>query len=101
MPTTKQSLTGHAAAIAEGQALRMHRMLSRWRFTKSREGKRGGPYVKVNHWPSLVVSRQDGFGWRMEVFAPPLWFPYDHTGFELMCITVVTVMFSYIQHMSA
>ena len=42
-------------------------MHSRWRFTKSREGKRGGPYVKVNHWPSLVVSRQDGFGWRMEV----------------------------------
>ncbi|CAL5219882.1 g1805 [Coccomyxa viridis] len=38
----------------------------RWRFTKSREGKRGGPFVKVNHWPSLVVSRQDGFGWRME-----------------------------------
>ena len=41
----------------------------RWRFTKSREGKRGGPFVKVNHWPSLVVSRQNGFGWRMEVRA--------------------------------
>lgn len=39
----------------------------RWRFTKSREGKRGGPFVKVNHWPSLVVSRREGFGWRMEV----------------------------------
>ena len=25
--------------------------------------------MKVNHWPSLVVSRQNGFGWRMEVRA--------------------------------
>ena len=51
----------------------LHQQMShtdcRWRFTKSREGKRGGPFVKVNHWPSLVVSRQNGFGWRMEVRA--------------------------------
>ena len=46
-------------------------MHHRWRFTKTREGKRGGPFVKVNHWPSLVVSRQSGFGWRMEVLLLP------------------------------
>ncbi|GAB4815619.1 hypothetical protein N2152v2_008075 [Parachlorella kessleri] len=37
----------------------------RWRFTKSKEGLRGH-YVKVNHWPSLSISRTPSWGWRME-----------------------------------
>lgn len=38
---------------------------NRWRFTKSREGV-AGQFVKVNHWPSLSISRTPSWGWRME-----------------------------------
>jgi hypothetical protein len=37
----------------------------RWRFTKTKEGKRGH-FVKINHWPSLIISRSRDWGWRME-----------------------------------
>lgn len=44
----------------------------RWQFTKSGRlpgpsGKRvKGQFVKVNHWPSLSISRKSDWGWRME-----------------------------------
>jgi hypothetical protein len=37
----------------------------RWRFCNSKEG-RPGHYVKVNHWPSLSISRTPSGGWVME-----------------------------------
>ena len=41
-----------------------------WRFTKSGNlpcGRRvRGQFVKVNHWPSLAISRTPEWGWRME-----------------------------------
>jgi hypothetical protein len=37
-----------------------------WRMCKTRYGVRG-EFIKVNHWPSLIVSRDpDTWGWRME-----------------------------------
>ena len=36
-----------------------------WRFTKSRFGKRG-TFVKLNQWPSLIISRTERGGWRLE-----------------------------------
>ena len=45
-------------------------LLCRWRFTKSGNlpcGRRvRGQFLKVNHWPSLAISRTPDWGWRME-----------------------------------
>ncbi|PSC75299.1 F-box family isoform B [Micractinium conductrix] len=38
---------------------------TRWRFCKTRHGVKG-LYVKVNHWPSLTVSRTPAGGWQLE-----------------------------------
>jgi len=38
---------------------------TRWRFTKTRFGKRGH-FVKVNHWPSLLISRLPDWRFKME-----------------------------------
>lgn len=45
---------------------------SRWAFRTSRLG-RTGPYVQVNHWPSMEISRTSNWGWEMQ----NLWVVYQ------------------------
>lgn len=37
----------------------------RWRFTKSRGGKRG-QFIQVNRWPAYTITRTADFGWKLE-----------------------------------
>ncbi|KAK9806004.1 hypothetical protein WJX73_003769 [Symbiochloris irregularis] len=64
-PLCKRTFTENGEYTAVQPDPFTHDFAFRWRFAKTKQGKKGH-YIKVNNFPSLVLSRTKNWGWRME-----------------------------------
>ena len=65
MNTRFARISSHVDFLYDDPEVRAFVPTIKWRFTKSKYGKKG-QFVKVNSWPSLEISRrEDDWGWEL------------------------------------